>query len=283
MASLQDLDYMLTVLSARLYFSDYTFPGTEAEYKSIREHRGKESHSFYTVIEIENRPYRVSLNISRSLKVRASISPKTPLSAEQYEKFEAALPILQEALPDGITVSLRGNTPKFTQIIWDKQDACEEDELEPRIGLLSVTGVACMNYVLWKDNGSLTSKDLSAAISEAKKQFNKEKLKKDICKEDTIDTELTEDTLTLTIDKDVTDLTGYDDSDEDSDDEEETLDSFMRRFANSHRETGASDDQSETRESEYNRLRSSSFSLREREILSFFKAQMEKEKGEVKI
>ena len=280
MTWLRNLDYMLTVLSAREYFEKYELPKTEAKYRSVKEHPEKNNHSFYAIIDVEGQSYRVFLKISDYLKVKVTISTKISCDEEKNKK---ALSAMNKALPDGITAIQSGESLRLSQTIWDKPDSCDEDDLCSRIGSLLVTSAGCMKCLNCDNPELLTEETFTASIVEAKIEFKKENLEGDTIEMLLDDDDIEEDTLTLPIDTASISIVN-----KDSNTDEETgimteppdFDSFVKRLRmkNSLLEQRNEEKGKSKGSSDNGWLDSTCFTPKEKEILTFFKIKMEQRK-----
>lgn len=275
MTSLRHLDYMLSVVSARLYFKGYELPKTQETYKSLREHKGKNSHSFYAAINIEDKPFMVTLNISENLTVKAVVSTKLTLSEEQREKCETNMSELRRAMCDGVIVSFQSDKLKLSQTIWDRKESCDEDDLEPRIGFLLVTAATCINCLLRNDVERLTAERIISDIHFAKMRFSKDNLDEDNLKIKASDDDFDEDTLTLPIETATMNIIDDDNQVSAIMSEAPDFDSFIKRM----REREQHEDPAEGKEStNKDWLDSTCFTPKEKEILTFFKNKLEERK-----
>ena len=276
-----DTNYLSAELYAKIYFLCFEFPVTEGQYAEVDTYEGEDGCTINSYIEVHGHPLMVSLHLSRDLHVYVNIKPKFYLSAGTKDKVNACLQIIREALPSKIKASLQGDMIKFSSCVWDKSSPCETETLDLEVGKLLVIIAACMDSVIDRLCGERSFPDpnlLRYNLVLAEKRFCEEIREKEHQYPD-LDIKNDESTLTADLnDKADTDADDNDlfDPDVSSFIMELIKESEKRHLQDEMENAGFDDPPAEL--PEYRWLSMTDFTPREKDILTFFKTQMEKRK-----
>ena len=288
-----DVKYLNARICAKIHLLGFEVPITEEQYTENDTYQGKDGCTYNASIEVYGHPLMVSLHISRDCHVYAGVTPRLYLSSVTKDKANTCLQTIREALPPEIKAYLHGNMIRFSSCIWDKCIPCNEEVFDREVGKLLVITATCMDAVvdvLCGEKSFLDPSLLRKHLFDAEKQFRKkifendqEFLKWDSDNDDDIPESFSDDDdyVLISDTDDETDTTS-DDEDAEPIDKDTPLVflNFLKEIEKKRQDEKyeIANSGSPSNHPEYRWLKTTDFTPREKDILTFFKTQMEKKK-----
>ena len=144
MKKYDNFNFLLALLSFRIFFLDYKDPETGERFTDIAEYDKKDKQVFTGNITLNDLPWRLVLNISETACSEATLSPSLSLTEEKVASFKALLPTVNAALPFGTEAFLHGNRPEFIVMSRDKDLFYDDYAPHKMIGSLLASSAACI-------------------------------------------------------------------------------------------------------------------------------------------